>query len=162
MASEAGLIAQTVIPAARKTKVAQTKATSKVTSQKMGADRRFNSPRGGTASCSEFMVFPQQAATKIAAQERMICISRCVFRTIRFASRMDIRDIFATNLRRLRQAAELSQDDLAYEAKVSRSYLNQIEQGTYYASLKIIERLAEALKVEPAALLEKPTRNRAR
>lgn len=75
---------------------------------------------------------------------------------------MDIRDIFATNLRRLRQAAELSQDDLAYEAKVSRSYLNQIEQGTYYASLKIIERLAEALKVEPAALLEKPTRNRAR
>ena len=35
--------------------------------------------------------------------------------------RMDLRDVFATNLRRLRNAKGLSQDDLAYEAGVSRS-----------------------------------------
>ena len=69
---------------------------------------------------------------------------------------MDLRDVFATNLRRLRNAKGLSQDDLAYEAGVSRSYLSQLEKGSFYASLKIIGRLAEALEVEPAELLKLP------
>lgn len=73
---------------------------------------------------------------------------------------MDIREIFAANVRKSRHAAGLSQDDLAYEAKVSRSYLSQIEKGSYYASLKIIERLAKVLKVDPAALLERPSRKK--
>ena len=64
--------------------------------------------------------------------------------------------MFATNLRRLRHEKGLSQDDLAYEAEVSRSYLSQLEKGTFYASLKIIGRLAEVLKVEPAELLRLP------
>ena len=63
---------------------------------------------------------------------------------------------FATNLRRLRHAKGLSQDNLAYEAEVSCSYLSQLEKGTFYASLKIIGRLAEALDVEPAELLKMP------
>ena len=46
--------------------------------------------------------------------------------------------------------------DLAYEAKVSRSYLSQIEKGTFYASLKIVGRVASALDVEPAELLKLP------
>jgi transcriptional regulator with XRE-family HTH domain len=71
---------------------------------------------------------------------------------------MDLRDVFATNLRRLRNAKGLSQDDLAYEAGVSRSYLSQLEKGSFYASLKIIGRLAEALKVEPAELSRLPQR----
>jgi transcriptional regulator with XRE-family HTH domain len=69
---------------------------------------------------------------------------------------MDLREVFATNLRRLRHAKGLSQDDLAYEAEVSRSYLSQLEKGAYFASLKIIGRLAEALNVEPAELLKLP------
>jgi transcriptional regulator with XRE-family HTH domain len=40
---------------------------------------------------------------------------------------MDLRDVFTTNLRRLRHEEGLSQDDLAYEAEVSRSYLSQLE-----------------------------------
>jgi len=67
---------------------------------------------------------------------------------------MDLRDLFATNLRRLRNARGLSQDELAYEAEISRSYLSQLEKGTFYASLKIIGRLAKALKVEPAEFLK--------
>jgi len=31
----------------------------------------------------------------------------------------------------------LSQDDLAYEAEISRSYLSQLEKGAFYASLKV-------------------------
>jgi transcriptional regulator with XRE-family HTH domain len=73
---------------------------------------------------------------------------------------MDLRDVFATNLRRLRHAKGLSQDDLAYEAEVSRSYLSQIEKGSFYASLKIVGKLANALGVEPAELLKLPTRRR--
>jgi transcriptional regulator with XRE-family HTH domain len=71
---------------------------------------------------------------------------------------MDLRDVFATNLRRLRNARKLSQDDLAYEAQVSRSYLSQLEKGAFYASLKIVGKLAKALNVEPAELLKLPSR----
>ena len=67
---------------------------------------------------------------------------------------MDLREVFATNLRRLRHERGLSQDDLAYEAGVSRSYLSQVEKGVFYASLKIIGRLAETLQVDPAELLK--------
>jgi transcriptional regulator with XRE-family HTH domain len=69
---------------------------------------------------------------------------------------MDLRDVFARNLRRLRNAKGLSQDALAYEAGVSRSYLSQLEKGCFYASLKIVGRLSETLAVEPARLLELP------
>jgi transcriptional regulator with XRE-family HTH domain len=44
---------------------------------------------------------------------------------------MDLREVFATNPRRLRHAKGLSQDDLAYEAEVSRSYVAQLEKGAY-------------------------------
>jgi transcriptional regulator with XRE-family HTH domain len=71
---------------------------------------------------------------------------------------MDVREVFATNLRRLRYAKRLSQDDLAYEAEVSRSYLSQLEKGAFYASLKIVAKLAAVLEVEPAELLKMPAK----
>jgi transcriptional regulator with XRE-family HTH domain len=71
---------------------------------------------------------------------------------------MDLREVFAGNLRRLRHAKGMSQDDLAYEAEISRSYLSQLEKGRFYASLNIIGRLADALDVEPAELLNFATR----
>ncbi|ESY75033.1 XRE family transcriptional regulator [Mesorhizobium sp. LNHC252B00] len=73
---------------------------------------------------------------------------------------MDLREVLAANLRRLRHAKGLSQDDLAYEAEVSRSYLSQIEKGKYYASLKIIEKLASVLQVEAWELLKAPVREK--
>jgi transcriptional regulator with XRE-family HTH domain len=73
---------------------------------------------------------------------------------------MDLREVFATNLRRLRHAKGLSQDDLAYEAEVSRSYLSQLEKGAFYASLKILEKLAKVLDVEPAELLRSTQRRK--
>jgi transcriptional regulator with XRE-family HTH domain len=71
---------------------------------------------------------------------------------------MDLRGVFATNLRRLRNARGLSQDELAYEAEVSRSYLSQLEKGSFHASLKVIGKLASALKAEPAEFLKLPPR----
>jgi transcriptional regulator with XRE-family HTH domain len=75
---------------------------------------------------------------------------------------MDLRDVFAANLRRLRHAKGLSQDDLAYEAEVSRSYLSQLEKGAFYASLKIVGKIAKTLEVEPAELLKLPKRRATR
>jgi transcriptional regulator with XRE-family HTH domain len=37
--------------------------------------------------------------------------------------------------------------------KVSRSYLSQLEKGAFYASLKILEKLAKALRVEAYELI---------
>jgi transcriptional regulator with XRE-family HTH domain len=67
---------------------------------------------------------------------------------------MDLREVFAGNLRRLRHAKGMSQDDLAYEAEISRSYLSQLEKGAFYASLKIVGKVAQALDVQPAELLK--------
>lgn len=39
---------------------------------------------------------------------------------------------------------------------MSHSYLSQLEKGAYYASLKIIGRLAEVLNVAPAEFLAEP------
>lgn len=75
---------------------------------------------------------------------------------------MDLREVFAANLRRFRNAKGISQDDLAYEAHVSRSYLSQLEKGVFYASLNVVGRLAQALDVEPAELLRMPTKRNLR
>lgn len=69
---------------------------------------------------------------------------------------MDLRQLFATNLRRLRHAKGWSQDELALEAEMSRSYLSQIEKGKFYVSLKVLGRLAEALNVDPVEFLKPP------
>ncbi|HEV7601061.1 MAG TPA: helix-turn-helix transcriptional regulator [Bradyrhizobium sp.] len=75
---------------------------------------------------------------------------------------MDLREVFATNLRRLRNAKGMSQDELAYEAEISRSYLSQLEKGSFYVSIKIIGKLAKTLGVEPDELLKRLTKRRGR
>jgi transcriptional regulator with XRE-family HTH domain len=70
---------------------------------------------------------------------------------------MDLRQLFATNLRRLRHAKGWSQDELALEAEMSRSYLSQIEKGKFYVSLKVLGRLADALGAEPTEFLKPPS-----
>ena len=70
----------------------------------------------------------------------------------------DLRDLFATNLRRLRHERGLSQDDLAAEAQMDRSYLSEIENGRYHVSLKIIAKLSAVLGAEPAEFFRQPRR----
>jgi transcriptional regulator with XRE-family HTH domain len=72
---------------------------------------------------------------------------------------MDLRQVFATNLRRHRHAKGLSQEDLAYEASVNRSYMSRLEKGASYPGLEIIGKLASVLGVEPAELLKLQERN---
>lgn len=75
---------------------------------------------------------------------------------------MDLREIFATNLRRLRNAKGLSQDELAHEAEISRSYLSQLEKGSFYVSIKIIGKLAKTLGAEPDEFLKRSGKRQSR
>jgi transcriptional regulator with XRE-family HTH domain len=66
---------------------------------------------------------------------------------------MDLRQAFDANLRRLRHAKGISQEDLAYEAGINRSYMSKLEKGASYPGLGIITKLATVPEVEPAELL---------
>jgi transcriptional regulator with XRE-family HTH domain len=71
----------------------------------------------------------------------------------------DLRDAFAANLRRLRHAKGISQEHLAFEAGINRSYMSKLEKGASYPGLEIIAKLATMLEVEPAELLRHPKRS---
>jgi transcriptional regulator with XRE-family HTH domain len=66
---------------------------------------------------------------------------------------MELRRILAANVVRLRRAKGLSQEALAWEAGVSRSYMAKIEGGQTSTGLDVIAKLAAVLGVEPMELL---------
>jgi len=71
---------------------------------------------------------------------------------------MDLREVFAANLRRLRHEKGLSQEQLAYSADINRTYISKLEKGISYPGLEIIGKLAAILGVEPAGLLHLPVK----
>ena len=66
----------------------------------------------------------------------------------------DLRDIVARNLRRLRNAKGWSQEELAFRAKVDRSYISQLETSAYSASVTMLGKLAKALGVNAGEFLK--------
>ena len=71
---------------------------------------------------------------------------------------MTIREVLALNLRSLRQAKGLSQEELAHAADIDRTYISSLERGVYAASIDVIERLARGLDIGEAELLRRPAR----
>ena len=71
---------------------------------------------------------------------------------------MDLREVFAFNLRRLRNERGVSQEVLAHEAGINRSYMCELERGLSYVGLEIIGKLASALQAEPAEFLREPSK----
>lgn len=67
---------------------------------------------------------------------------------------MDIRKLFAENLRRIRGEKDFTQEDLAYEAGVDRAHVSKIEREQVYVGLEIIERFATTLEVAPEAFFQ--------
>lgn len=66
---------------------------------------------------------------------------------------MDLKDVLAINLRRQRQASEMTQEELADRARLSSRYVGSIERGRVSASVSILGRLAKALHVDPCELI---------
>ena len=69
---------------------------------------------------------------------------------------MDIREDFARNLRKFRRQKGLSQEALAHEAGVDRTYISALERCVYSASIAMVEKLATVLGAEPVDLLQRP------
>ena len=68
---------------------------------------------------------------------------------------MHIRQVLARNMRRLRQERGLSQEALAGQAEINRTYVSDLERGVYSATIDMVERLAKELRVEAAELLRR-------
>jgi len=67
---------------------------------------------------------------------------------------MDIKKVFGTNLRRIRQEKGLTQETLEALTGFDRSYLGGIERGVRNPSLNAIGVLADSLKVGPERFFE--------
>ena len=70
---------------------------------------------------------------------------------------MEIREVLAVNLRKLRRAKGLSQEELAHRAKIDRTYISSLERSVYAAGIDVVDRLARVLGVEAADLLRRPS-----
>lgn len=68
----------------------------------------------------------------------------------------DWRAIVGRNIRQLRQSEELTQEQLAFAARIDLTYMGGIERGKRNPSLLVLVRIAHALNTDPARLLEKP------
>ena len=62
---------------------------------------------------------------------------------------MGLREIVATNLRRLRHDRSLSQEELADRAGVNRNYVGMLEREEHAATVDMLEKLAEVLSTDP-------------
>ena len=62
---------------------------------------------------------------------------------------------FGQAVRRSRQRAGLSQEDMGFEAELDRTYISGVERGVRNPTLKIIFRIARALQVKPSTLIQR-------
>lgn len=68
---------------------------------------------------------------------------------------MDICKHFGANVRRIRRAQDLSQEELAHRADIHRTYLSALERsGGRNPTIRVVERIARALNVKPGELLD--------
>lgn len=70
------------------------------------------------------------------------------------ATKKDILTIVGSNIRKVRLSQKMSQNQLAFEAGVTREFVNKVESGNYNISLKNLEKLALILDVEVKDLFD--------
>lgn len=73
---------------------------------------------------------------------------------------MTLREVVAVNLRRLRNAQGLSQEELADRADVNRNYVGMLEREEHAATVDMLEKLAEVLRVDPIEFLRRAPADR--
>ena len=71
---------------------------------------------------------------------------------------MDLKEVMAINMRRLRHDQDLTQEELADRAELSMRYLGSIERAHVSASVTVLGKLAKALNVDPCELIKQPKR----
>jgi len=66
----------------------------------------------------------------------------------------DIRERFGFAIRLRRETLQLTQEELAHQAGIHRTYLSDVERGSRNLSLQNIERLAQGLSMRISQLFE--------
>jgi transcriptional regulator with XRE-family HTH domain len=69
---------------------------------------------------------------------------------------MKARALVARNLRRLRVRRDLSQENLAVDAEVDRTYVSRLERGLENPTVAVLERLASALHSDIVEFFARP------
>ena len=67
---------------------------------------------------------------------------------------MDIRRQVGINVQRLRKGRNWSQEDLALESGLHRTYISGIERGARNPTVLVLMELSDALEVSPDRLLK--------
>jgi transcriptional regulator with XRE-family HTH domain len=67
---------------------------------------------------------------------------------------MDIRRQVGSNVRRLRAELGWSQEELAFECGLHRTYISGVERGVRNPTVLVLQDLATALRVPASKLLE--------
>lgn len=71
---------------------------------------------------------------------------------------MDARDLLAWNMRRLRVERGLSQEKLAFDSGIDRTYVSRLERRIENPSIAIVEKLALTLDVPIAQMFAEPAK----
>ncbi len=66
---------------------------------------------------------------------------------------MDLKEVMAINMRRLRYDKKLTQEELAERSGLSMRYVGSIERGAVSASVSVLGKIAVALGVDPCDLI---------
>ena len=61
--------------------------------------------------------------------------------------------MFGTELRKARQNAGMSQEDLAFDAGVHRTYVSMLERDLKSPTVDVLFRLCRALKIKPSQFI---------
>ena len=67
---------------------------------------------------------------------------------------MDVRRRVGRNVRRFRDELGVSQEELAFECELHRTYISGVERGVRNPTVVVLEKIARALKVPASRLLE--------
>jgi len=66
---------------------------------------------------------------------------------------MDLKDVLATNLRRVRNERGKTQEEMAHILGISSRYLGSIERARVSPSVSLLGKFAAALEIDPCALI---------
>lgn len=66
---------------------------------------------------------------------------------------MDILETIAINIKKQRKEKGISQESLAYMASIDRTYMTEIENAKRNLSIKVLEKIANALEIDIKQLL---------
>lgn len=68
---------------------------------------------------------------------------------------MDVRQRVGQNIRKFRKERGISQEELGFDSGLHRNYISDVERGARNPTIVVLEKIADALGVDPARLIER-------